>query len=90
MLRRFLWLVIGILFFFVGKNYLADHAKLQDLRDKNSQLETKISTLEQGIAQLRNEEDRLLNDPEYIERRARKKLKMSKEGEVIFDIDSPP
>ncbi|MBI1976000.1 MAG: septum formation initiator family protein [Candidatus Omnitrophica bacterium] len=84
MLKRFLWFVILAFFFALGRNYLTDHARLQDLRDKNSALKTKISSLQQEITRLKDEEDRLTHDPEYVERRARSKLKMSKEGEVIF------
>ncbi len=89
MLKRLLWFVILALFFALGKNYLTDHAKLQDLHDKNLALETKMTDLQREIARLKDEEDRLTHDPEYVERRARSKLKMSKEGEVILDIDSP-
>ena len=86
MFKRLLWFVILALFFMLGKNYLADHAKLQDLRDKNRSLETKMANLQQEIVRLKDEEDLLTHDPEYVERRARSKLKMSKEGEVILDI----
>ena len=86
MLKRLLWFVILALFFVLGKNYLADHAKLQGLHDKNLALETKMTDLQRDIARLKDEEDRLTHDPEYVERRARSKLKMSKEGEVILDI----
>ncbi len=86
MLKRLLWFVILALFFVLGKNYLSDHAKLQDLHDKNLALETKTTNLQREIARLKDEEDRLTHDPEYVERRARSKLKMSKEGELTLDI----
>ena len=86
MLKRLLWFVILAVLFVLGRNYLSDHAKLQDLRDKNLALETKTASLQQEIVRLKDEEERLLHDPEYVERRARSKLKMSKEGEVILDI----
>ena len=86
MLKRLLWVFILAILFILGRNYLTDHAKLQDLRDKNITLETKISGLQQEIVRLKDEEDRLTHDPEYVERRARSKLKMSKEGEVILEV----
>ena len=86
MFKRLIWLGIAIVCFLLAKNYLADYAKLQDLRQKNHTLSEKTTYLEQEIARLRNEEDRLMNDPEYIERRARSKLKLSKEGEIVLDI----
>lgn len=89
MFKRLLWLGMAVCFFALGKNYLADHAKLQDLLERNVALETKMAHLKEAITNLRSEEDRLTNDPEYIERRARSKLKMSKEREIILDINSP-
>lgn len=86
---RVLWLIIFALLFVLGKNFLSDHASLEDLRQKNTALSAQISALQKEIARLQSEEERLTNDPEYIERRARSKLRMSKEGEIIVELERP-
>lgn len=84
MLKRLIWVVACSLILVFGRSYLLDYSKLQDLRVKNETLQTQMGHLNQEIQRLKNEEQRLLTDSEYVERRARSKLKMSKEGEIIL------
>jgi len=54
----------------------------QEIRD----METHINRLEIEKAELESEKDRLLNDPDYLERIARERFRMAKPGEKVFHV----
>mgnify|MGYP002640453955 CR=1 FL=1 len=54
----------------------------QEIRD----METHIARLEMEKAELESERDRLLNDPDYLERIARERFRMAKPGEKVFHV----
>jgi len=54
----------------------------QEIRD----MESHISRLEIEMAGLESERDRLLNDPDYLERIARERFRMAKPGEKVFHV----
>ena len=54
----------------------------QEIRD----METHIHRLEVEKAELQSERDRLLNDPDYLERIARERFRMAKPGEKVFHV----
>ena len=54
----------------------------QDIRD----MEARIHRLEVEKAELESERDRLLNDPDYLERIARERFRMAKPGEKVFHV----
>ncbi len=54
----------------------------QEIRD----MENHITRLEIEKAQLESERDRLLNDPDYLERIARERFRMAKPGEKVFHV----
>jgi len=54
----------------------------QEIRD----METHINRLEIEKAEMESERDRLLNDPEYLERIARERFRMAKPGEKVFHV----
>ena len=58
----------------------------QSGRDKQI-LEQEINNLELKKAELDSERTLLLNDPEYIEKVAREKYNMKKEGEKVYKIE---
>lgn len=60
--------------------------KLLTLRQEISEMEAHIQRLEIEKAELESERDRLLNDPEYLERIAREKFRMAKPGEKVFHV----
>ena len=59
---------------------------LLKLRQEIEAMETHIQRLEIEKAALESERDRLLNDPEYLERIAREKFRMAKPGEKVFHV----
>ena len=54
----------------------------QEIRD----MESHITRLEVEKAELESERDRLLNDPDYLERIARERFRMAKPGEKVFHV----
>lgn len=54
----------------------------QEIRD----MESHISRLEIEKGELESERDRLLNDPDYLERIARERFRMAKPGEKVFHV----
>lgn len=56
------------------------------LKQEIEEMEAHINRLEIEKAELESERDRLLNDPEYLERIAREKFRMAKPGEKVFHV----
>lgn len=76
---------VGILLvlFFPG------YAKMQELRQKNRDLEDNIKKLQAENLKFSQEKERLEKDPEYLERVAREKLGIVKKGEIVYKIINP-
>ncbi len=69
--------------------FLPSYLRLQSLKAKNAAYERKIRELR--MARIRLEEERRLleEDPVYLEKVAREKMGLIKEGEVIYKITPP-
>jgi cell division protein FtsL len=79
------FLIFGILTFFGEKGIL----HLFRLRKELVRVNEKNSKLEEENQKLKGEVKRLKSDKRYIEEIARKELGMVKEGEIIYQFDSP-
>ncbi len=66
--------------------FLPGYTKLQELRDKNSDLEIKIKRLNIENALLQQELKRIENDPVYQEKIAREKMGVVRKGEIPIKI----
>lgn len=53
---------------------------------EKGQLESEINALEEENKKLQEEKDRLSTDPSYIEKNAREKYMMKKEGEKVYKV----
>ncbi len=60
--------------------------RLLQLKQEIRDMESHISRLEIEKAGLESERDRLLNDPDYLERVARERFRMAKPGEKVFHV----
>jgi cell division protein FtsB len=67
--------------------FLPGYTKLQELKDKNRDLETKISNLKLENSRLEEEILRIQHDPVYQEEVMREKLGVVRKGEVIYKIE---
>ena len=83
-LRKAFWL-FGISVFLLVL-FLPGYTKLQELRDKNSELTTKIKRLSIDNYLLQEEIKRIQNDPVYQEKIAREKMGVVRKGEVPIKV----
>ena len=84
MLRRLFWLFgIGLFLLVI---FLPGFTKLQELRDKNQNLETNIKKLNVQNALLQEELKRIETDPVYQEKIAREKMGVVRKGEIPIQI----
>lgn len=84
MLRRLLVLIAVIVVAWVM--FLPAYSKLQDIKQKNIELENRITELKQENDDLRREQLMLKGNPEYLEKVAREKMGLIKEGESVVRI----
>lgn len=76
----FIFLGILLLIFFPG------YAKVQEMRQKNRALESKIKELQAENKALAKEKNKLENDPDYLEQVARERLGIVKKGEIVYRL----
>ena len=67
--------------------FLPGYSKLQDLRQKNRDLQKRIEELKQENISLKQRQELLENDPFYLEEAAREKMGVVREGETIYRIE---
>ena len=68
--------------------FLPSYTQMQDLKTKNQKYLEEIKQLKQKNTDLIAEKYRLEHDPVYLEKVAREKMGLIKEGEVIYRL--PP
>ena len=79
------WMIWAALF---AGLFLPQLLQIQQLRERRRELQKEIVQLEAENTQLRQQTKLLENDPLYVERIARKKLGVAREGEVIYRFDN--
>lgn len=67
--------------------FLPTFSKLRDLEAKKDNLSRQIIIYQAKNSSLEQEIKRIKNDPAYLEAIAREKLKVAKEGEVVYKIE---
>ena len=84
MLKNASWLfVIAVIIFLL---FLPSFTQMQNVKTKNFEYAKRIKDLEAQQARLLEEKERLENDPVYLEKVAREKLGLIKEGEVVYRL----
>lgn len=83
-LKRAFWL-FGIIVF-LSIIFLPGYTKLQELRDRNRDLEIKIKRLSIENSLLQQELKRIENDPIYQEKIVREKMGVVRKGEIPIKI----
>jgi cell division protein FtsB len=66
--------------------FLPSYTTMQDLREKNFEYNQQINRLTQENRKLTEEKRRLEEDPVYLEKVAREKMGLAREGEVVYKI----
>jgi cell division protein FtsB len=83
--KRIFWF-LGILFVILAI-FLPGYTKLQELKDRNRDLEARIKEIKVKNALLESEILRIQQDPVYQEEIIREKLGVVRKGEVIYKIE---
>jgi cell division protein FtsB len=84
MFKNAIWLFI--LAFVALIVFLPSYTKMQDLKQKNEDYQNQIQNLTKKNVELTEEKRRLTEDPDYLEKVAREKMGLIKEGEVVYQI----
>ena len=66
--------------------FLPSYTKMQDLKQKNLDYKRQIEQLREKGAALREEKRLLQEDPVYLEKVAREKMGLIRQGEVVYKI----
>lgn len=83
-MKNAIWLFI--LTIFVVAYFLPSYQQMQDLKKTNIEYRQKIEDLQEEKRQLIAEKHKLDEDPLYLERVAREKMGLVKEGEVVYKL----
>jgi cell division protein FtsB len=84
MIRNALFLFLFT--FFLLAVFIPSYSQMQDLRSRNNELQAQIEQLKAKNADLAQEKHWLEEDPVYLERVAREKMGLAKEGEVVYRL----
>ncbi len=85
MLKNASWLFAIALVIFLF--FLPSFTQMQNVKARNVEYEKRLKELEVQRAQLLQEKERLENDPVYLEKVAREKLGLIKQGEVVYRVN---
>ncbi len=88
MIKNALWLFAFAVFALVI--FLPSYTKMQDLLQINDDYKKEILQLKKDNAKLKQEEQMLRHDPDYLEKVAREKMGLIKEGETIYKFTPAP
>ena len=85
MLKNALWpfAVATIILLF----FLPSFSIMQDHRQKNLEYERRIAELQRRNDELKEEKQRLIEDPVYLERVARERMGLVRDGEKIYKME---
>ena len=75
--------VVTIIIFFL---FLPSYTRMQDLKQRNTEYKKQIEILQARNTQLKKEKALLENDPVYLEKVAREKMGLVREGEVVYKL----
>lgn len=66
--------------------FIPGYAKIQELRQKNNELEANVRRLQAENSAFQQEKERLEHDPEYLEQVGRKEFGIVKKGEIAYRL----
>ena len=84
MIKNAIWLFVLTIFVLVI--FLPSYSKMQDLKQRNAEYEAQIKELQAKKQELIKEKQLLEEDPVYLEKVAREKMGLIREGEVVYKI----
>jgi len=84
MIKNGIW--IFIVAFLILVVFLPTFSQKRELNQKNLQLERQIELFEKENVRLREEKRLLIEDPVYLERVAREKMGIVRDGEMVYRL----
>ena len=78
----FIWVIMAAFIVI----YTTSFTRMQDLKKINQDYQSQISQLKKENARLKKEKKLLEEDPAYLERIAREKMGLTREGEVVYHL----
>jgi cell division protein FtsB len=90
-LYRFAWSVLAVVVF--AALVAAFYPKIRhfnELQDRHGEMEEEVRLKEELIKHLRDKQERLLNDPRFVEKIAREELGLARPGETVFKFSDDP
>ena len=90
---RFAWGLLGFLLLFaLAYAFYPPTRQFNELKEKHAKLEESVQFEEEMLRHLRSKQERLMNDPRFVEKIAREELGLAKPGETIykFNDDAKP
>ena len=66
--------------------FIPGYSKIKHLARQNKELEWQIEEIKQANRRLKLEHQMLRNDPIYLEKVAREKLGVVREGEIVYQV----
>jgi len=83
-------LILAVIIVWAGSIFYPKIKMIHELGGKQKQIEQKIDADEEILRHLREKQQRLLNDPRFVEKIAREELGLAKEGETVVKfVDDP-
>lgn len=83
-------LVIAVAVIWIGSLFYPQIKQVRDLSSRQKEIESEIQREEEILRHLRLKQERLRNDPRYVEKIAREELGLAKPGETVFKfVDDP-
>ena len=73
----------------LGLIFIPGYIKIKNLARQNRELEIQIKEIAQANKKLQEEQEKLKNDPLYLEKVAREKLGVVRKGEVVYKVLPP-
>ncbi len=88
MLKNAIWLFAFTVIVLLA--FIPSYAKMQDLKQKNNEYAKRIEALQQRNVQLEREKYLLESDPVYLEKVARQKMGLIRDGEKVYRVAPAP
>jgi cell division protein FtsB len=83
-------MIIAVAIIWAGSLFYPQFKQSTDLTTRQLQLEDEIRHDEEVLRHLRLKQQRLMNDPRFVEKIAREELGLAKPGETVFKfVDDP-
>ena len=82
--------MLGVLVVFFGGLLLKTHREFENFKDRQNRIDTKLIQARKEFQQKEAYLNRLLEDPEFLERVVRERLGYSRPDELLFRFSEDP